>query len=97
MRSRVQTRSGSKQGGGPPSTGRIKGGRRHTATAVHDDEDEEEQCPICYDDLRAQGKKRLLRSSGGLELLDCGHSFCRKCIQTYVSKAINDGSTTSGK
>lgn len=64
------------------------------ANGVNEDED---ACPICFDDLKSQGQKRLLRSSEGIEMLDCGHPFCHTCIRTYVSKAIKDGETSSGK
>ena len=71
---------------------------RKTSNHTADEDEEEEQCPICFDDLKGQGKHRLLRSSAeGVVMLNCGHRFCQTCIRTYVATAINDGQTKSGK
>jgi len=39
------------------------------------------QCSICIDDINI--KKTLV--------LDCGHAFCKDCVQTWVFKQISNG------
>lgn len=75
-------------------------GRGHVKVPVNSsanqDVSNDDCCSICFDDMRG-GKRRVLRSSGYLEVLDCGHFFCPPCISTYASTAIADGETSNGK